>query len=111
MVIKLMPMERVMTREDLALLFIPFSKQKSVRVGVIFLFLEYEEAECRENRKIWDLLTSDHLHLVEETERDSSLVKRVHSSVIKHKVYFLHHHSYLKFQPDGIDLLTQADIN
>lgn len=71
MVIKLMPMERVMTREDLALLFIPFSKQKSVRVGVIFLFLEYEEAECRENRKIWDLLTSDHLHLVEETERDS----------------------------------------
>ena len=36
LVIKLMPMERFMTREDLALLFIPFSKQKSVRVRVIF---------------------------------------------------------------------------
>ena len=49
-----------------------------------------------------------HLYLVEETEGDSSLVKTIHSSVIKHEVCFLCHDSHPKFQPDGIDLLTQA---
>lgn len=56
-------------------------------------------------------LQGTHPDLVEKTERDSNLAKTIHSSVIKYEVYFLLLDSHPEFQPDGIELLTQADIN
>ena len=56
-------------------------------------------------------LQGTHPDQVEKTERDSNLAKTIHSSVIKYEVYFLLLDSHPEFQPDGIELLTQADIN
>ena len=83
-------------------------QRKSNRVDILLgcdyfgFFPKYEEAKCGENLRVIRgkfgvCLQGAHPDLVEQTEYDSNLVKRIHNSVIKHEAYHVYLHTHPEF--------------
>lgn len=97
-------------------------QRKTNRVDILLgcdyfgLFPKHEEAKCGENLSIMRgefgvCLQGTNPELVEETVRDSNLVKTIHNSVIKHEAYHVCLDAHPEFQPDCVAPVELVDIS